>query len=655
MDENEISRSLGDLNEFASQIKELLEIKDREYGFPSKKYKKCFIGSDAVKKIIEKGIASDEDDALSLGNILLNSGFFHHVLKEHEFKNDFLFYRFAEDEDHGKIKKNQKGVAASWSDLIQPIASRKGNISLQANIPEKDLHLGTYNQGHFEEVGVEPLDEHNIKLLDSVHPSAWQDPKAKDKYNLVVIGAGAGGLITAAAAAGMGARVALIESHLLGGDCLNVGCVPSKALLSSAKAISNVKKAEKFGVEINGEIRVNFAKVMERMRKLRAQISPHDSAERFASLGIDIFIGKGKFSGKDTVEVNGQVLKFSKAVIATGATAAIPPIPGLDKVSYLTNANIFNLTKLPRRLAIIGAGPIGMELAQAFQRFGSDVTVFTRSDKILSKEDPEAADIVEDSMIKDGVEFKSNVKYKRISENDDRSTISVEFEIEHQEESLEFDSILIATGRKPNVCKLGLEVANVEFDKRLGVKVNDYLQSSNSNVFAVGDVASQYQFTHMADFMARIVVRNALFLGRDKVSNLLVPWATYTDPEVAHVGLYEKDLLEREIEYQTFKRDFSDVDRSIVDGDTVGFVKIHVKKGSDEILGATIVGSNAGNMISEVSVAIRSGMGLGKLASVIHPYPTSAEAIRQCGDAYNRTKLTPTVKKFFNRLLSFRR
>jgi len=457
-------------------------------------------------------------------------------------------------------------------------------------------------------------------------------------------------------AAGVGARVALIEAHLLGGDCLNVGCVPSKALLRCAKAAAAVRDAAQFGVRIDGKVSVDFGYVMERMRRLRAQISPVDSAKRYSGqLGVDLFMGRGIFTGKNSIEVNGKTLTFAKAVIATGGTAAIPNIPGLAEAPYLTNNSIFNLTELPKRFGVIGAGPIGLELAQAFQRLGANVTVFSRSEQIMAREDPEAVETVKASMQKDGVTFAFHSGYRRIEGKDKNGPVRVVLEADGAEKVLEFDALLIATGRKPSVAGLGLEHAGVAFDGRLGVTVNDKLQTTNPDIYAVGDVASKYQFTHMADFMARLVIKNALFFGRDKVSDLLVPWATYTDPEVAHVGLYEKDLQERNIPFTTFKRNLSDVDRGIVDGIAVGYVKIHVEKGKGRILGATIVGDHAGDMISEITVAMQAGMGLGTLAGVIHPYPTLAEAIRQCGDAYNRERLTPTVKGIFHNLMALRR
>ncbi|MCP3867819.1 MAG: FAD-containing oxidoreductase [Gammaproteobacteria bacterium] len=645
--------SESDLEDITARIRAVVDVQDRTYGFPKKSYPQCFVGSDAVANLIDSNIASDAKDALSIGNMLLSAGVFHHVQRAHEFKNEYLFYRFSNDEDHGTTGTGQDGSKVSWSDFI-PSVTRESGLSLQPHLPELDPGLSDLAQVDLDTCGVSPLDEHNSRLLDNVHPKNWVDPTPKKKYNLVALGGGAGGLITSGGAASLGGTSALIESHLLGGDCLNVGCVPSKALLSCAKKAHSVRTAEKFGVEISGKVNVDFSGIMERLRKLRADISPVDSAERYAGeKGVDVFIGKGKFTGTNTIEVNGRTLHFSKAIIATGGSPAIPAIPGIESVPYLTNANLFNLTELPRRLAVIGVGPIGLELAQAFQRFGSDVTAFSRSGQIMPKEDPEAAQVVADSMGSDGVRFQFRVKYRSVTRTDDG--IRLVYDQGGIEKTQEADALLVAIGRKPNVDGLGLEMAGIDFDPRKGVAVNDRLQTSNPSVYAVGDVATQFQFTHVSDFMARIALRNALAFGRDKFSSLLIPWATYTDPEVAHVGLYEKDLIDRGIDYATYSRHFDDVDRSIVDGDTTGFVKIHVKKGSAQILGATIVGSHAGDLISEVTVAMQSGMGLGSLASVIHPYPTVAEAIRQCGDAYNSFRLTPTIRKVLHRLMAFQR
>jgi pyruvate/2-oxoglutarate dehydrogenase complex dihydrolipoamide dehydrogenase (E3) component len=605
-----------------------VEIKDRKYRMQT--YEKCFVGSEACAWMIDAGIASDADQAVLIGNMLLNAGMFHHVLKEHAFKNERLFYRFAEDEGRGAVKRKPGGAAVSWLVFVNSGWNLAGeNESLLSKIPSYHDELAQMDR--VESWGIEPLDEHNARLLDNVHPREWTDPKPRAKYNLVVVGAGSGGLVTAAAAAGLGAEVALIEEHLLGGDCLNVGCVPSKALISAAKAAARVRRAESFGVRIDGiepggiasKVRVDFAQLMERLRRLRADISGHDSAKRFTDLGIDVYIGRATFTGENSVEVNGTTLAFARCCIATGVTPAIPPIPGLGEAPFHTNMNIFNLTRLPPRLGVMGTGAIGIELAQAFQRFGSQVTVMARSDRILPKEDQDAAEIVQSSLQRDGVTILFDCNYRKVRHRpseraDDFPTITVVL----GDREYEFDALLVATGRKPNVDGLNLESAKVRYDPAKGIEVNERLQTSNENVFAVGDVATKYQFTHVSDFMARMVVRNALFFGRDKFSNLLIPWCTYTDPEVAHVGLYEHDLDERGIKYKTFTRRFAEVDRAIVEGETDGFVRVHVKQGTDQILGASIVHPHAGDMISEITLAMQSKTGLGSLANVIHPYPT---------------------------------
>ena len=642
------------LSDLASQLRGLVEIKDRKYGFPRKLFEACFIGEEAVDAMIAGGMAKDPESALALGNAMLEAGHFTHVQKAHGFKYEYLFYRFREDGDHGDVVTDSEGQKLSWADLV-PRVTGATELDLHPNLPEPDAEFGDFHKIDLEAEAVAPLDEHNSRLLDNVKPIKWQNPAAKKKYHLVAIGGGAGGLISSAGAAGVGARSALVESHMLGGDCLNVGCVPSKALIKCAKAIADLKKGDDLGFSFTGEPEVIFSRVMERMRRLRASISPVDSAERYAKdLGVDVFLGKGVFTGPNTIEVDGQALHFARAVIATGGTASIPPIPGLEQAPILTNANVFNLTELPKRVAVVGSGPIGLELAQCFRRFGSDVTVFSRSDQIMPKEDREAAAMVQASMEADGVKFLYHVEYKKVETVDGGQAARLSYKDPNGEHQLEVDRILVAAGRKPTVEGLGLEAAGVEFDLRSGVKVNDRLQTTNPHIFAVGDVATRFQFTHVSDFMARIAIRNALFFGRDKFSGLLIPWATYTDPEVAHVGLYEQDLDERNIPYETYRKDFDHVDRAILEGATNGFVKVHVKQGSDDILGATIVGPHAGDMISEITVAMKAGMGLGSLANVIHPYPTTAEAIRHTGDAYNRTRLTPKVRGMLEKVLDLR-
>jgi pyruvate/2-oxoglutarate dehydrogenase complex dihydrolipoamide dehydrogenase (E3) component len=498
-----------------------------------------------------------------------------------------------------------------------------------------------------------PHDVHNEALVSNVHPLDWKNPEPAPRYNLVVIGAGTAGLVTAAGAAGLGAKVALVERHFLGGDCLNVGCVPSKCMIRSSRVVADIRDAKQFGIRVPEGMEVDFPAVMERMRRLRARISAHDSARRFKDLGVDVFLGKGRFSGPDTVEVAGKRLRFKKAVIATGTRPVHPTIEGLAEAGFLTNETVFSLTEQPLRLAVIGGGPIGCELAQAFRRLGCEVILFHNASHILNREDSDAAEILQQSFIRDGIRLILNCKTKRVEKKKGSKVIHIE--CGGKEEEIAVDEILAGAGRTPNVEGLNLEAVGVKYDKREGVEVNEHLQTTNPRIYAAGDICLKYKFTHTADATARMVIQNALFLGRKQQSTLTIPWCTYTDPEIAHVGMYERDAQEKGIAVDTFIRPLNDVDRAIADGEEEGFVKIHVRKGTDKILGATIVARHAGEMLSEITLAIVGNLGLGTLANVIHTYPTQAEAIKQVADAYNRTRLTPFIKGLFTRWLAWRR
>jgi pyruvate/2-oxoglutarate dehydrogenase complex dihydrolipoamide dehydrogenase (E3) component len=498
-----------------------------------------------------------------------------------------------------------------------------------------------------------PRDEHNARLVANVHPPDWQNPEPAPRYNLVVIGAGTAGLVTAAGAAGLGAKVALVERHLLGGDCLNVGCVPSKCIIRSSRLVADIREAPHLGIRVPPGVEVDLPAVMERMRRLRADISEHDSAKRFQGLGVDVFLGEARFSGRDTVAVAGRTLRFSKAVLATGARAVRPPIAGLAEAGYLTNETVFSLTERPGRLLVIGGGPLGCELAQAFHRLGSAVTIIERSQQFLTREDPDAAGILAAAFERDGIQLRLNSEVKRVSVTGEGK--EVHLTTDGREDVVVVDEILVGAGRVPNVDGLNLETVGVVYDSRKGVVVNDRLQTTNPHIYAAGDICLSHKFTHTADAAARLVIQNALFSGRKKLSALCIPWCTYTDPEIAHVGMYERDARGKGIEVETFARELSQVDRAVADGEDAGIVKIHVKKGTDKILGATIVARHAGEMISEITLAMVGNIGLATIANVIHPYPTQAEAIKQVADAYNRTRLTPFVKKLFCRWLSWKR
>ncbi len=502
---------------------------------------------------------------------------------------------------------------------------------------------------------VSPLDDFNRELVENVRPENWHNPEPAPVYNLVVIGAGTAGLVTAAGAAGLGARVALVERHLMGGDCLNYGCVPSKAIIRSARLCADIRRAAALGVQVPEGTEAGFAAVMARMRRLRAGISQHDSARRFQDIGVDVFLGQARFTGRNTIEVDGKTLRFKKAAIATGGRAVRPDIPGLADAGFLTNETVFSLTERPRRLLVMGGGPIGCEFAQAMLRLGCQVTLLHKYDRLMNREDPDAAAIVQKIFLREGMTLILNAAPTRVEKTAGGKVVY--YRDDGREEAVEVDEILVGAGRAPNVEGLNLEAAGVNYEggKGRGILVNDRLQTSNRNIYAAGDICLPYQFTHMADASARIVIQNALFFGRKKLRALTIPWCTYTDPEVAHVGLSEQEAQKRKVPYQVFKKPLREVDRAVIDGEDEGFVKILVSEGSDRILGATIVASHAGEMISEVTGAMAAKMGLGKLAGVIHPYPTQAEAIRAAGDLYNRTRLTPFAKNLFTKFLAWRR
>ena len=496
--------------------------------------------------------------------------------------------------------------------------------------------------------------------------------KGEGIYDLVVIGAGTAGLVTAAGTAGLGGRVALIERNLMGGDCLNFGCVPSKALISSARLIQEIRESEKWGLD-QQEPQFVFEKIFERMRERRAKIAPHDSRERFESLGVDVFHGEARFVSPQEIEINispspqssppgrggnpasGEVqrLRAKNLVIATGSRATIPTIEGINNVPYFTNETIFDgLKGKPENMIVLGGGPIGCELAQTFCRLGTQVTIIQRGEQLLPREDRDVAEFLERRLINEGVRVIKNVDARAVATSD-AGNVTLEF-LDRQsgglaERTVFADALLVATGRSPNLEGLDLKSAGVEFNER-GLRVTDYLQTSQRHIYAAGDVIGPFLFTHMADAQARVVVRNILmpfqFL-RQKMNYSVVPWCTYTDPEVAHVGLGEKEAQQRNLDYDLFVVLLEDIDRAVVESEEAGFGKILTQKGSDKILGATIVAPHAGDLLHEFVLAMKAGIGLATIASTIHAYPTFAELARKAGDKYNRTRLTPTAKKLF--------
>ncbi|HEU4694497.1 MAG TPA: mercuric reductase [Vicinamibacterales bacterium] len=482
------------------------------------------------------------------------------------------------------------------------------------------------------------IDEHDRRLDSLVRPPGFHNPSPAAMYDMVVIGAGTAGLVCAAGAAGLGARVALVERIRLGGDCLNTGCVPSKALLRSARVVGESRKGTALGVPATAQ--PDFQAVMTRLRARRADLASADSVDRFTALGVDVFFGSAAFSGPRSVTVragtgSGDVeLPFRKAVIATGSKPVVPDIPGLAATPFHTNESVFEITEQPRELAVIGAGPSGCELAQAFARLGTRVTLIESGHQLLPREDREAAAIVEARLRSDGVEVLLSSRLHAVRWQDGR------FTLEQAGRAITADAVLAASGRAPRVDKLQLDKAGVAHGPE-GVVVDDRLRTSNPRVYAAGDVCSKYKFTHAADAMARIVVRNALFFGRARASSLIIPWCTFTSPEVGRVGETGHEAAANGAEAITIP--LTSVDRAVVDETTDGFVRVHHRNG--RIVGATVVAAGAGELVSVIALAMRHGGSLSDLSSTIFPYPTLSVALRQAGDVYRRSALTPRKLK----------
>jgi pyruvate/2-oxoglutarate dehydrogenase complex dihydrolipoamide dehydrogenase (E3) component len=461
-------------------------------------------------------------------------------------------------------------------------------------------------------------------------------------YNAVVIGAGTAGLVTAAGTAGLGGRVALVERHRMGGDCLNTGCVPSKALIASARAAALIRDAGRLGLQPQ-EPRFRFEDVMERVRERRARLAPHDSQERFASLGVDVFRGAARFLSPHEVEVGAQRLRARHFVIATGSRAALPPIEGLPGARPFTNETIFDeLRARPARMAVIGGGPIGCELGQAFGRLGVQVTLLEALPRLLDKEDEDAAALVRAQLESEGVRVVTGARVRRAARQGALTRLELE-----TGEAIEAEAVLVAAGRRPNVEGLGLDAAGVAFDGG-GVKVDARLRTSQPHIYAAGDVVGGYQFTHLADHHARTVVRNVLVPWvKARIDTSVLPWCTYTSPEVARVGLSEAEAQRQGVAHDVWRQPMSEVDRAVLESEERGFAKVLTAAGSDTILGVTLVAERAGEVIHEFAVAMKAGMGLKALSTTIHAYPTFAEVARKAADRYQRSRLTPRARRLF--------
>jgi len=464
---------------------------------------------------------------------------------------------------------------------------------------------------------------------------------SKYNFHLIIIGAGSGGLVTAAGAAGLGVRVALVEKDKMGGDCLNTGCVPSKAIIRTAKLVHDIKTADRFGLDsLLPNIRLD--KVLESVREVQKKIEPNDSVERFESLGVRVFKGNYSFISPTEISDGETTLQAKRFVIATGARPFVPPIEGIKNIPHLTSDNVWDLKELPKKLVVLGGGPIGCELAQTFARLGSKVTIVEMAPTLLSREDSDAVHLLMKTFKAEGIELLVSWKASKVQSTPEGFELTVSNEKEG-EKKVPFDQILVAVGRQPNTDGLGLEKACVQINRR-GILVDQYLRTTNKKIYACGDVVGPYQFTHTADFQARLILRNALFPGKSKINYRFVPWCTFTDPEVARVGLNEMEARQKKIAHDIYCYPMTDLDRAVCDRESTGMIKVVTARGSDRILGITLVGSHAGDLLHELGLAMHQGIGLKKLSNMIHIYPTMAEISKRLVDTYQRSRLTDRTR-----------
>lgn len=522
--------------------------------------------------------------------------------------------------------------------------TRLGQIESLAGIFAPGLIFSFALLGLFPLLARKGVDWFKDRQALKAHPR----PKRFD-YNLVVIGAGSAGLVASYIAAAVKAKVALIEKHRMGGDCLNTGCVPSKALIRSAKMLAYGRRAEEFGFK-KTETDFDFAEVMERVRRVVKKVEPHDSVERYSGLGVDCISGEAKITSPYTVEVNGRTLTTRSIILATGATPFVPPIPGLDRVDYLTSDNLWQLQQLPRRLVVLGGGPIGCEMAQAFARFGSQVTQVEMAPRLMGREDTDVAAFIRERFAAEGVQVLTGHAAKEVRVEGESKVLVCEHSGEQVEVS--FDAILVAVGRRPRTAGFGLEELGVRLHPKGTVETDPFLRTNFPNIFCAGDVAGPYQFTHTAAHQAWYAAVNALFGGfrKFRADYRVIPWCTFTDPEVARVGLNVTEALEQKVPHEVTRFELAELDRAIAEGEAHGWIKVITPPGKDKILGATIVGSHAGDLLAEFILAMKHGIGLNKILGTIHPYPTLAEANKAAAGEWKKahvpTELLGWVEKY---------
>ncbi|HSC11749.1 MAG TPA: mercuric reductase [Rhodanobacteraceae bacterium] len=487
-----------------------------------------------------------------------------------------------------------------------------------------------------------PAGADEVERAANTRPAGWRNPQPDGPYALAIVGAGPAGVIAAELAASLGVKVALIERNAIGGVNLHCGSVPSKTLIRTSRVYADMRDAWRYGASVPTGVDVDFAAAMQRVRRVRARLSRVNTAQRLAAAGVDIHFGEARFVSGDTLAVDGTRLGFRKALIATGARPHVPHIPGLAEAGYLTNDDVFELSVLPRRLVVIGGGPLGCEQAQAFCRLGAQTTIVQNKPLFLGQEERDAAQILSEAFARDGIEVRLNTTALAVRVAD--GTKLVDLVSDDYRNTIAVDAILTGAGRTPNVEGLDLAKVGIDCNAAGRIRVDDFLCTGNANIYAAGDVCLEHSFVDSAAAAARIAVQNASLRRNHRWSDVVIPSCTYTDPEIARVGLSVREANRLGIPVKTFTIPMHEIDRAVTDGETAGFVKVHLRERTDRILGATIVARHAGDMINGITLAMVAGFGLRKLSRVLHAYPTQADAIRQVADAYNRTRLTPRVR-----------
>lgn len=545
-----------------------------------------------------------------------------------------------------------------WVSQLGMLAGTMVYVNAGTQLARIDSLSGILSPGllfSFALLGIFPLAAR--KIIDAVKArrvfKAYDKPKRFD-YNLVVIGAGSAGLVSAYIAAAVKAKVALVERHKMGGDCLNTGCVPSKALIRSSKMLAYTRRAKEFGFK-EANVDFDFAEVMERVHTIISKVEPHDSIERYTKLGVECVQGAAEIISPFEVQVNGRVLTTKSIIIATGARPFVPPIKGMDLITPLTSDTVWGLTELPKRLVVLGGGPIGCELAQCFARFGSDVTQVEMAPKLMGREDPEVAEMIARKFRREGIQVLTGHAATEIRVEDGEKILVCD--AEGQAVTVPFDEIIVAVGRKPNTEGFGMEKLGITLDPRGTVETDPFLATSVPNIFCAGDVAGPYQFTHTASHQAWYASVNALFgfIKRFKADYSVIPWCTYTDPEVARVGLSETEAQEKNIPHEVTVYEIGEVDRAIADSEDHGFVKVITARGNDRILGATIVGHHAGDIIAEFVLAMRHKLGLNKILGTIHIYPTLSEMVKGTAGTWKNAHKPEKVLNTLQKIHAWRR